>query len=367
MSKRTVYKRYLFSYRIGALRSVRFGIEMPDGEGGKLRKQGFKSETLAIEWAELAADRKRVLSDDSEMTFLQFAYLALLKEREIKPATKLRYEGILKIYFSSFFAEKKLLSINLSIARAFRAHIIAIDNISDEYKRMIFNLFKTVMRDATDSGIEVDQCVFRVRNPKTGKRTAKAWKEDERLRFFAHPKTQTSEFFDLWKFASVTGLRAGEIAALLWSDVRKSGEFTVLDVAKSKCQKTGLISVGTKNGDSRIVALSTECIELLNLMSLEKPSKHSSDAIFDQLDQKHLSRLLKRDCRRAGVTEIRFHDLRHTYATQELRQGCQKELLMKLLGHRDAKTTDRYLHLKEEVVLSMYGDYQKNRQQNRQS
>jgi integrase len=57
--------------------------------------------------------------------------------------------------------------------------------------------------------------------------------------------------------------------------------------------------------------------------------------------------------RRAGVAELRFHDLRHTAATRMIENGASIVAVSKILGHADLKTTMRYAHpedsLKEAV------------------
>lgn len=57
--------------------------------------------------------------------------------------------------------------------------------------------------------------------------------------------------------------------------------------------------------------------------------------------QRHLAPLL----REAGLPAIRFHDLRHTYATLQLAAGTNPKLVAEVLGHKDVGITlDRYSH-----------------------
>jgi len=48
--------------------------------------------------------------------------------------------------------------------------------------------------------------------------------------------------------------------------------------------------------------------------------------------------------KRAGVENIKFHDLRHTFATRLVQSGEDIYKVAKLLGHRDISTTQRYAH-----------------------
>ena len=48
--------------------------------------------------------------------------------------------------------------------------------------------------------------------------------------------------------------------------------------------------------------------------------------------------------KRAGITDFRFHDLRHTFATRLAQAGIDLYKIVKLLGHKDIKMTQRYSH-----------------------
>lgn len=56
----------------------------------------------------------------------------------------------------------------------------------------------------------------------------------------------------------------------------------------------------------------------------------------------------KNACTRAGITDFRFHDLRHTFATWFLYRTRDKRALQEILGHSDSRMTDRYAHILDE-------------------
>ncbi len=55
-------------------------------------------------------------------------------------------------------------------------------------------------------------------------------------------------------------------------------------------------------------------------------------------------------CRRAGITDFRFHDLRHTYTSHLAMRGVHIRALQELLGHKTLIMTQRYSHLAPEQL-----------------
>ncbi len=53
-------------------------------------------------------------------------------------------------------------------------------------------------------------------------------------------------------------------------------------------------------------------------------------------------------CRRAGIADFRFHDLRHTFASWSVQGGMDLYRLARILGHKDTQMTIRYGHLATE-------------------
>ena len=137
-----------------------------------------------------------------------------------------------------------------------------------------------------------------------------------------------------------TGLRQGEILNVRWKDVDLSRK--VITVQK------------TKNKDPKVIPLNQTVSDML----LNKSKVvNISGYVFSTMNGTKISRWnLKREyanaLRKANITNFRFHDLRHTFATRLVQSGVDLYRVAKLLGHRDISTTQRYAHHHPESLRS---------------
>ena len=132
------------------------------------------------------------------------------------------------------------------------------------------------------------------------------------------------------RLLSLTGYRKNEILALRWEDVDLDAREIHLADAK-----TG----------PRTVQLPPMAVGILK----DLPGRADSPWVFPGRDpERHLSTVnhLWLDVRaKAGLEDVRPHDLRHSFASRALALGETLPVIGKLLGHSDIETTARYAHL----------------------
>jgi integrase len=147
--------------------------------------------------------------------------------------------------------------------------------------------------------------------------------------------------------AATSGLRLGELIALRVRDVDFAGE--VIRVSRSYGHQVGGV-VSPKNGKGRSVPLIPQTAAALARLLQRSNFVSDDDLIFVRptggfLDRSALRRRYKHAQAEVHLRPIRFHDLRHSFATAVAAAGSVPiRELQELLGHSSLAMTLRYSH-----------------------
>lgn len=149
----------------------------------------------------------------------------------------------------------------------------------------------------------------------------------------------------LYLTAAYTGLRMGELLALRWRDVDFPAE--TLRVARS--YSYGHLTT-PKSGKVRAVPLVPQVAQALAHLGQRAHFTGPDDLVFPSvtggyLDRSALRKRYKAAVAKAGLRQLRFHDLRHTFCSLAINAGSIIEV-QHWAGHSDSRTTQRYLHYK---------------------
>jgi integrase len=130
-----------------------------------------------------------------------------------------------------------------------------------------------------------------------------------------------------------TGMRRGEILSLKWKQIDlRHGYISLTD---------------TKSGEGREVPIN----DTLGEMFEEMPHSIESIYVFTDRDgkpYKEVKKSFSTALRKAEICDFRFHDLRHTFASQLVMKGVDLTTVKELLGHKSIIMTMRYAHLAPE-------------------
>lgn len=224
--------------------------------------------------------------------------------------------------------------------------------------RMIHAVLHRALNQAVRWGIIMRNPASVVNKPKPRRKEMKIWNETEVVSFLS---LFTGTRFDaLFYLAVTTGMRKGELLGLKWNDLDWGNQ--ELNIQRQLVRVTGkgrVFQEPKTAAGRRVVVLGNGAIERLR--------KHQ--AIQDDLRQfagirwkdhgviftttigtpenpDNVYHRFKGAIKKAGLPEIRFHDLRHTAATLMLKQGIHPKVVQERLGHSDISLTlNTYSHV----------------------
>jgi integrase len=147
--------------------------------------------------------------------------------------------------------------------------------------------------------------------------------------------TEPPSVIAAFRLLLLTGCRLGEIQTLKWDYV----------------QGSGLLLPDSKTG-AKTVPIGQPVLDVLTSLRRESGNpyvivgKHPGSHLTD------LQRSWRRIRARAGLPDVRIHDLRHSFASTAVGLGESLPVIGKLLGHSQVQTTARYAHLAHDPVRS---------------
>ena len=273
----------------------------------------------------------------------------------VRASTVERHEINVRVHIVPVLGQLKLKALTPANVRGL--HREKLDaGLSPATVRKIHSTLHKALAQAVADGL-LPRNAADVKAPRPAPEEMRPLSEDEARRFLEAAKGDTFEA--LYVLAVTTGLRRGELLALRWEDADL--ERGTLRVGRSLTREKGRYLMGdtkTKKGRRRVnltprtvaalkVHRKRQLEERVRLAGLYEDRglvfATGTGAILspENLVKRSFKPLLKR----AGLPEIRFHDLRHTCATILLGRGVHPKLVQELLGHATvAMTLDTYSH-----------------------
>lgn len=153
-----------------------------------------------------------------------------------------------------------------------------------------------------------------------------------------------------------TGIRLGEICALRWSDIDwANGTIHVCkSIERLPCQnspdgyKTQLVITTPKTAKSnRVIPLPTKLINHLRQFAVSQPPNAfiATGQEEKMMDPRTYENRFDSILRKLSIEHVKFHAMRHTFATRSIRSGMDAKCLSEILGHATvAMTLNRYVH-----------------------
>lgn len=310
------------------------------------------------------------LSERSAMTLNEWFdyWLEAYAKPTLKPNTYLGYVRYTK-YFRERLGDKPIRQITRTdVQRAYndirhngrqRLRNEKGTSLSDSMVRSLHMMLHNCMNAAVSAHLISRNPTEGTTIPKTNYAPKKIL-NDAQLDTFMQAIEAEPMWYDFFYTEITTGLRLGEICGLQWEDLNE--ETGRLSVRRSVSRASGGgLQIGETKTETgkRTILLPPSTLHLLK----ERKKTAMTEWIFPSLLQpeKPVSphtayHRLKLILKQAGLPDIRFHDLRHTFATHALVSGVDAKTLSGILGHTNASfTLDTYTHVTTDMQKNAAG------------
>lgn len=293
-------------------------------------------------------------SDPTVRTFPTFAtwaeeFLATYVAANNKPSVKKERRRIIEQHLIPAFGAMRLDQIGLRDIEKFKADKLATPRsatdarpISVKRLKNLLGVLSKLFRWAEATGV-IDRAP-RFLMPKIPPSKFDFLLDDEqaRLRAAVANDTQRRAMIDV---ALDAGLRKGELLGLEWGDVDLVGKTMV--VRRSVWRElTGESHVGApKSGRDRKIPLTNRVVASLKAHRHLRGERIFCNEDGSELTPGQMEVALRTACRRAGLRQIGWHVLRHTFGSTLAQRGAAPKAIQELMGHSDMSTTMRYMHL----------------------
>lgn len=283
------------------------------------------------------------------------------KEFEVKKSTFCNYSNLLKNQIIPIIGELKFCELNGDILQFFIYQVQSQNNISEKTTKDCLGVIKQIIVDGQEEGV-IPSFAFSKRKLKYKKQELigninKVYTEDEYKKIIESILNDINYTKLGILIGLYTGARIGEICALQFKDIdfnNKSINITktlqriydpTKDINPSEIQITS-----PKTGSSiRSIPITNELINILKRMNtgednfiLTGKKKYTEPRTFRRKYQNFMKNI--------DIEPLKFHSLRHTFASMNIENGTDIKTISEILGHSDIDTTLKvYTHTSEKA------------------
>ena len=326
-------------------------VLLPDGKYKYIYAKAYKDvkekKKLLLEKAKDPSPDRTHASASATSVFNQ--WLGGPLKTRVKPSTYESYYRCIMGYIIPFYAKDQNSQITAKTVTDFSDFINNNPNISISYKRKILTIFKTALRELLNNSGEYGKILNEVSMPRITQKDVQVFTVREQ-RLIEKTLVQSKDKRALGiLLCFYTGIRLGEVCGLKWGDLDFDAKAMVVSRTVTRIknfdetlQKTSL-TVGTPKSmhSLRKIPLPGFLIDLV----LENKIEITNENCFiltgreTPLDPRSFQKLFQMVLRQAGVSNRKFHAIRHTFATGSLELGVDIKTLSEILGHSNVSIT----------------------------
>ncbi|MCJ8295224.1 MAG: site-specific integrase [Colwellia sp.] len=329
---------YLFYRLNGKQVNYRLGIDgqMSPAQARDLAKNKIAEVTQGVD-VQAVRKHDRTKTKYSKFSTLQFfleeKYAPWLKSRNPKTAEK-----TIKAFESSFptLMDYQLSDINAWEIEKWRNKRLT-DGVKPATTNRQINTIKGCLSRAVEWGAIDSHDLSKVKTLTVDNSKVRYLSKDEEARLRENLQTCDTDFLEAIVILALnTGMRKGELLSLEWNHINFDNKIVTIDFQNAK------------SGNTRHLPLNTQAFNTL------KQWQQETDGIGFVFKDKNNAQLKDFPyvwgalLDEAQITNFRFHDLRHHFASKLVMASVDLNTVRELLGHSDLKMTLRYAHLAPE-------------------
>ena len=270
----------------------------------------------------------------------------------IKPATRSAYEEHIRVHIKPSLGDIPLKQLSTRDIQQLYTNLLKERELSPKTVRNIHGVLHRTLEQTKLLGyIRVNPADAAV-TPRVEKKQVETLDAEDVRKFLAAIRGTKYEY-PLF-VAVFTGLRQGELLGLTWDCVDFEHGMLLINKQHNRVKgDTEFRFASLKNDKARVLTVADEVIDVLKLQKKRQDTwaatlgdgwNNSNNLVFTTefgryINNKILYQNFKRIMRKLGKPDLRFHDLRHTYAVNSLRAGDDIKTVQENLGHSTASFT----------------------------
>lgn len=211
-------------------------------------------------------------------------------------------------------------------------------NKSPSQRKNLLKFLRGAFKYAVEAGLlNADPCPrmqFRFNN-----KLKTCLTEAQAIRFLEKAREYNHEYYSVWLLALYTGMRSGELYALAWENINFENRQILVNCSwNSKDQFKS-----TKSGDDRLVEIAPNLLTYLKELKLKGADSPFLLPRIESWEKGRQAEILRAFLMGIELPQIRFHDLRASWATILLQKGIEPLKVMIMGGWKDLKTMAIYI------------------------
>lgn len=295
-----------------------------------------------------AAEPKEPVQGSLKVSLLFEQYLAATRLR-VKASTYANYRMKANKHLLPFFGDMEYRKLTVQLVHAFTARKLE-NGLSAKYTGDLVILLKT-MSKYTARIYGIPDPIAGAVLPRPERQEAPLYDQDQQQQLLAYLNHRQDLTGAGVLLSLYTGLRIGELCGLRWSDVDlQKGELTVSRTVQRilRCDGTPgtvlRIDTPKSRNSRRSIPLPAFLTDRLRMLQAS-PEVYVLSGRLQPIEPRAMQQRFRRLLQAAQLPPVRFHSLRHMFATNCIRLGFDPKTLSEILGHGAVETTlNRYVH-----------------------